>query len=450
MPTHRVAIVGSGPAGFYTAGSLLDAADVDVRVDMYERLATPWGLVRAGVAPDHPKMKSVSAQFEQIAARPGFRFFGNVEFGSDVDRADLLAHYDSVVYAVGAQSERPLGIPGEQLPGSVASIDFVGWYNGHPDLTELPIALAADNAVVIGNGNVALDVARMLVLPRTELARTDVADHALDPLATSGIAEVSVVGRRGAAQAAFTIAELRELNHMPGLAVVVDRAEVPTGAGTDPAMSRGVRHNLDMLHGWAERGPEPDAHRRIIFRFLRSPVEIRGTDRVEEVVFAVNRLEADVEGRVRAVDTGERETLPTRLVVRATGYRGVALPGLPFDPARGVVPHEDGRITGCTREYVVGWIKRGPTGIIGTNKHDAHETVARLLTDLADSPAGARAAAPDEDTVLAWLSARRPDLITDADWQTIDSYERARGHAAGRPRIKVVSTAEHLRIARSR
>lgn len=440
---HSVAIVGSGPAGFYTAGTLLDAG---IDVDMIERLATPWGLVRAGVAPDHPRMKSVSGQYEDIAEREGFRYFGNVDYGSDVDRDGLLAHYDAVVYAVGAQSERPLGIPGEDLPGSVASIDFVGWYNGHPDLTALPGDLRSARAVVIGNGNVALDVARMLCLPREDLARTDVADHALDPLATSGIDEVLVVGRRGAAQAAFTTAELRELNQMEGLALAVDPVEVPRGGGDDPTLSRGVAHNLTMLHKWAQAGPDPAAAKRITFRFLRSPLEIRGTDRVRDVVFAVNRLEVDVEGRVRAVDTGRRETVHTGLVVRAVGYRGVALPGLPFDPGSGTIPNTDGLVVGADRDYVVGWIKRGPTGIIGTNKHDAHETVHTLLAGLVGTPVrGLEPAAREK-----WIRSRQPKLVTGDDWRAIDAHERGLGAATGRPRVKVVSTDEHLRIARSR
>ncbi|NMO91700.1 FAD-dependent oxidoreductase [Actinomycetospora sp. TBRC 11914] len=451
---HHVAVVGSGPSGFYAAAALLDA-DLDVRVDVLDRLATPWGLVRGGVAPDHPKIKSVSAQYAKTAARDGFRFFGHVEVGAcdgeahepgcgRVDRAELLERYDAVIYAVGSQTERRLDIPGEDLPGSIASVDFVGWYNGHPDHAGLEPALDSERAVVVGAGNVALDVARMLVLPVDDLRATDTADHALEALARSSVRKALVCGRRGAAQAAFTTTELRELDKITGLAVRADPEQVPEGMADDESLAKGTRRNLEALRRWATTEPDPQADREIAFRFLRSPVEIRGEDRVEEIVLAVNRLETGDDGRVRAVDTGERETVPTGLVVRAVGYRGLPLSGLPFDEATGTVPHAEGCVEGCAREYVAGWIKRGPSGIIGTNKKDAHETVRHVLADLAEQEPSDR---PSLEDTEKWLRERCPELVDQAGWESIDAHECGRGDTDGRPRVKVIEREEFVRLA---
>lgn len=451
---HHVAVVGSGPSGFYAAAALLDAAEadagLDVRVDMFDRLATPWGLVRAGVAPDHPKIKSVSAQYDKTAARDGFRFFGHVELGADITREELLERYDAIVYAVGSQTERRLGIPGEDLPGSIASVDFVGWYNGHPDYVDLAPPLDTERAVVIGAGNVALDVARMLLLPETDLRATDTADHALDALAGSGVREAVICGRRGPREAAFTTTELRELHDIDDLAVVADPAQVPADIAEGPdsdSLPKTTRRNLEILRSFAEHTPDPAARHRMEFRFYRSPVEIRGDGRVEEIVLGINRLETGDDGRTRAIDTGERETLATGLVLRAVGYRGVALPGLPFDDDTGTVPHTEGRIHDRDREYVVGWIKRGPSGIIGTNKKDANETVRHLLADLTErTPV---ATEPDHhDSVEAWLRDRCPDLVDQQGWAAIDAHERGRGEPDGRPRIKVVDRDELLKLSR--
>jgi ferredoxin/flavodoxin---NADP+ reductase len=449
MRTHAVAIVGSGPSGFYAAGALLDAEDPPVRVDMFDRLATPWGLVRAGVAPDHPKIKSVSTQYEKIAAQPGFRFFGHVCLGEDVTVDELLERYDAIIYAVGSQTERRLGIPGEDRPGSLASVDFVGWYNGHPDYARLDPDLAASRAVVIGAGNVALDVARMLLLTEDELRGTDTADHAVEVLTTSGVREVVVCGRRGPAQAAFTTTELRELNDLDDLAVVVDAAQVPDAAG-DADLPKATRRNVELFRKWAEASPGVAGERRMEFRFLRSPVAILGDGEdgpVTGVELAVNRLETDDEGRVRPVDTGGRETLECGLVLRAVGYRGVALPGVPFDAGSGTIPHAEGRIEGREREYVVGWIKRGPTGIIGTNRKDANETVRSLLADLAS---GARedATIASAEEVEEWLSGRCPDLVDLDGWEAIDAHERAAGETGGRPRVKVVDRTAFMGLVR--
>ncbi|GAA4870604.1 FAD-dependent oxidoreductase [Actinomycetospora straminea] len=443
---HHVAVVGSGPSGFYAAAALLDA-DLDVRVDMFDRLATPWGLVRAGVAPDHPKIKSVSAQYDKTARREGFRFFGHVHLGEDITRDELLERYDAVVYAVGSQTERRLGIPGEDLPGSIASVDFVGWYNGHPDHVDLAPPLDTERAVVIGAGNVALDVARMVLLPEADLRATDTADHALDALVASSVREALICGRRGPREAAFTTTELRELADIDDLAVVADPEQVPAGIADDDTLPKATRRNLEILRGFAEHAPDPDAGHRMEFRFYRSPIELRGDGRVEEIVLGVNRLETGEDGRTRAVDTGERETVATGLVLRAVGYRGMALPGVPFDDETGTVPHEEGRITGRDREYVVGWIKRGPTGIIGTNKKDANETVRHLVADL-----GGRAPAErDEDhhaAVESWLRERCTDLVDQTGWEAIDAHERGRGEPAGRPRVKVVDRAEFTKLSR--
>jgi ferredoxin--NADP+ reductase len=451
-----VAIVGSGPSGFYAAGALLDA-DLDVRVDMFDRLATPWGLVRAGVAPDHPKIKSVSSQYVKTAEREGFRFFGHVELGDEaqdgsgyITRDELLERYDAVIYAVGSQTERRLGLPGEDLPGSIASVDFVGWYNGHPDHVGLEPALDTERAVVIGAGNVALDVARMLLLPESELRTTDTADHAIEALCASPVHEALVCGRRGPVEAAFTTTELRELDDIDDLAIVVDPDQVPDGIADDDTLTKGTRRNLQILRRWAEAGPDLDRKNRMEFRFLRSPVELRGDGRVEEIVLGVNRLETGEDGRVRAVDTGERETVATGLVLRAIGYKGVALPGLPFDDDSGTVPHTEGRVTGHDREYVVGWIKRGPTGIIGTNRKDANETVRHVLADLAAAPERGPATLPSPEEIEEWLRARCPDLVDQQGWEAIDAHERGQGDPSGRPRVKIVDRDELAALARRR
>jgi ferredoxin--NADP+ reductase len=424
----RVAIVGSGPAGFYAAGALL-GADVPVEVDMFERLPTPWGLVRLGVAPDHPKLKTVSRAFERIAERPGFRFFGNVEVGRDISHADLCHLYDAVVYAVGAQTDRRLGIPGEDLPGSWAATEFVAWYNGHPDYQDLRFDLDVERAVVIGVGNVALDVARMLALTSGELAPTDTTEQAIAAINASSLREIVVVGRRGPAQAAFTTPELAELGDLAGADVLVDPSELEGAAGTDTNSER----NLEVLRAFAARQPAGKP-RRIVLRFFRSPVAIHGADRVESIELVRNLLDAEM----RAVPTGERETLTCGLVFRSVGYRGVALPDLPFDERSGVIAHEGGRV--APGVYCAGWIKRGPTGVIGTNKKDATETVERLLEDLRDvPPKGATAADVD-----ALLDARGVRRVLYPGWQAIDEVERAAGEKIGRPRVKLLTWDELL------
>jgi len=452
MRPYHVAIVGSGPSGYFAAASLLKFADSnsqtnDVRVDMLEMLPTPWGLVRSGVAPDHPKIKSISAQFEKTALDPRFRFFGNIVVGDHVRADELGERYDAVIYAVGAQSDRSLGIPGEYLPGSVAAVDFVGWYNAHPHFEEMAPDISNGRAVVVGNGNVALDVARILVTDPDVLAVTDIADHALKALHDRGVEEVLIIGRRGPLQAPFTTLELRELGDLEGLGdvdVIVDPADFADISDEDlEASGKIIRNNIKVLRGYAEREPR-GAKRRIVFRFRTSPIELKGDGHVESIVLGQNKLVED-NGRIVAKDTGEREELPAQLVVRAVGYRGVPTPGLPFDDRSGTIPHSAGRIEGSRNEYVVGWIKRGPTGVIGSNKKDSQETVDTLLSDLA----GADLADVDEDyseKLVEWLLERQPKLITDDHWKLIDEYERSAGQPHGRPRVKLTSVAELLRI----
>ncbi|WP_104182857.1 FAD-dependent oxidoreductase [Mycobacterium avium] len=453
MRPYHVAIVGSGPSGFFAAASLLKAADgsehPDIAVDMLEMLPTPWGLVRSGVAPDHPKIKSISKQFEKTAADPRFRFFGNVSVGEHVQASELAERYDAVIYAVGAQSDRALNIPGEDLPGSIAAVDFVGWYNAHPNFEEATPDLSGSRAVVVGNGNVALDVARILVTDPDVLGLTDIADHALESLRPCGVDEVVVIGRRGPLQTAFTTLELRELGELDNVDVIVDPAQLEGVTDEDAAAAgKTAKQNISVLRDYAKRSPRP-GHRRIVLRFMTSPIEIKGDGRVESIVLGRNELVTDETGRVSARDTGEREELPVQLVVRSVGYRGVPTPGLPFDEKTATIPNTGGRVEGSRNEYVVGWIKRGPTGVIGTNKKDSQDTVDTLLADLANAGPDGLADFPDDhaDRLADWLASRQPKLVTTAHWELIDAHERAAGEARGRPRVKLPSLAKLLRVS---
>jgi ferredoxin--NADP+ reductase len=458
----RIAVIGSGPAGFYAAGHLLKDTTGRVEVDMLERLPTPWGLVRSGVAPDHPKIKSVTRVYEKTAEHPRFRFFGNVNFGEHVSREELLAHYHAIVYATGSPLDRSLGIPGEELPGSHPATEFVGWYNGHPDYTDLELDLGcSERAVVIGNGNVALDVARMLCLTHTELARTDIADHALDVLEHSRIAEIVVVGRRGPAQSSFTNPELLELGELSDADVIVDQGELDRALSVpDPVAEadQTSRRNVEILRSYAARTPA--GHRkRIVLRFLLSPDALIAGENghVAEVACVRNELRPDRGGTLRAHPSDERETIAAGVVFRAIGYRGIPLPGLPFDERGAVIPNLHGRVTdpdtgaALSGEYVVGWIKRGPTGVIGTNKKDAQETVSAILADLDSGGDGGhpprRPLSGDPGAVEELLLARQPALVRYEGWSEIDRHERALGAAAGRPRVKLTRIEQMLRVA---
>jgi ferredoxin--NADP+ reductase len=444
--TVRAAVVGAGPSGFYATDQLLKAG---VEVDLLDALPTPFGLVRAGVAPDHPKIKSVTRVYEKTAAHPGFRFFGGVTLGSDIQREELLERYHAVVYAVGTTRDSRLGIPGEDLPGSHSATEFVAWYNGHPAFAGRQFDLSGRTAVVIGNGNVAIDIARMLVLDPAEVARTDTADHAVAALAAAGVERVVVLGRRGPAQAAFTNPELRELGELSRAGVVVDAGalELDEHSAAWLASDRAdatARRNVDILREYAARGGDDRTH-RIELSFLRSPVEIvAGPDgRVAGVRTVRNRIEAGAGGRLMAVPDGAGETIECGLVLRSIGYRGEPLPRVPFDARRGLIRNAAGRVTAETGEplrgeYVVGWIKRGPSGVIGTNKRCATETVSAVLEDLTAGRLGDVAVAGAAETE-AWLRGRVPGLVTWAGWAAIDAHERAAGEPQGRPRVKLVS-----------
>jgi ferredoxin--NADP+ reductase len=449
----RIAVIGSGPAAFYAAGHLLDA-ETPARVDMIERLPTPWGLVRLGVAPDHPNIKAVSRAFEKIAARPGFRFLGNVEVGRDVSPAEFHELYHAVVYAIGAQTDRRLGIPGEDLPGSWAATDFVAWYNGHPDYTDLRFDLAVERAVVVGNGNVALDVARMLALTRDELAPTDTTDPAIEAIVWSAIREIVVLGRRGPVQASWTPPELQEMGELAGADVLVDPAELaldPASAAELEGSGPIVRRNMDVLRDFASREPLGKP-RSVRLRFRVSPVAIVGEERVEGVEIVRNRLEADANGRLAAIPTDERELIPCGVVFRSVGYHGIGLPGVPFDEKAGTMPNAGGRVLDeggrpIPGLYCAGWIKRGPTGVIGTNKKDATETVDLLLED-ARAGLLPRSTKP-ADGIDELLAERAVDVVMYGGWEAIDALERDRGSGQGRPRVKLCTWSELLETARA-
>jgi ferredoxin/flavodoxin---NADP+ reductase len=454
--SRRVAVVGAGPAGFYACEDLLKAG---FEVDLYDVLPTPFGLVRAGVAPDHPKIKSVTRRYEKTAAQPGFRFFGGVELGSDVERWELLERYHALVYAVGTRDDNKLAVPGEERPGSHPATEFVAWYNGHPDYAEREFDLSANRAVVIGNGNVAIDVARMLVLDPDELAATDTADHALAALAAAQVEHVIILGRRGPAQASFTNPELLELGELERADVVVQPSEVELDGHSarwlEERGDRTARRNLEVLREYSQREPTGKSH-RVELRFLRSPLEVLGDGdggAVAGLRVARNRIEPDAHGNPRAVPSGKEEVIDCGLVLRSIGYRGQPLPGIPFDERRGLIRNAGGRVTDdddqpLPGEYVVGWIKRGPSGVIGTNKKDATDTVVKLVED-ADNDRLNEPVAADRDGTEAWLRTRVPGLVTWGGWQAIDRHETAAGEPHGRPRVKFVRVPEMLEAARA-
>ena len=417
---------------------------------MFDRLPTPWGLVRLGVAPDHPKIKSVSRAFEKIALRPGFRFFGNVDIGSGVSHEELAGLYDAVIYAYGAQTDRRMGIPGEDLRGSWAATEFVAWYNGHPDFQDIPFDLSSKRAVVIGNGNVAVDVARMLALTEEEIAPTDTTDAAIAAILGSGIEEIVILGRRGPVQAAFTTPELQELRELAGADLVVDPADLeldPVSAATLEDDTALARRNVDVLRE-VIASPATGKAKRVVLRFCVSPVAIVGDGAVEAVEVARNELVADESGQIRAVQTEEREVIPCGIVLRSVGYRGTAMPGVPFDEGRATIRNEQGRVLDDVGNpipglYCTGWIKRGPSGVIGTNKKDATETVELLL---ADAEAGLLPRRGEGD-VGDLLAAKGVTSVGYAGWEAIDAAERSLGEMQGRPRVKLCGWDELLDAA---
>lgn len=453
----RVAIIGSGPSGFYAAEHLQKQKGLAVEIDMFDRLPTPFGLVRGGVAPDHQKIKSVTKVYDRIASKPSFRFFGNVSFGADLSYADLHRHYHAMIYAVGAQTDRNLGVPGETLSGSHAATEFVAWYNGHPDFRKRKFDLTQESVAIIGVGNVAMDVARILARSRAELEATDIADYALEALANSSVKNIYVLGRRGPAQAAFTTPEIKELGEMEEADIVIDPADMEldplsheylTGGHADP---KDVR-NVEIMRQYAQR-PLSGKPKRIYMRFLVSPVELTGETRVESIRVVKNELYRMESGDLRPRPTQEYEEIPVGLVFRSVGYRGVKLPDVPFYEKWGIIPnragrvlteHEDGQLV--RGNYVVGWIKRGPSGIIGTNKPDSVQTVERLLEDL-DAEKLLNPANPSRAALESLLDARGIRYVTYAGWQAIDAAEQARGAEAGRPRVKFSRVEDMLAAA---
>jgi len=450
----RVAVIGSGPTAFYATDHLFKQVGLAVEVDMFDRVPTPFGLVRGGVAPDHQKIKTVTKAYTQTAAKPRFRFYGNVEFGRHLKLADLKEHYHAILYASGAQTDRRMGIPGEDLQGSHPATEFVAWYNGHPDYRHLQFDLTPERAAVVGIGNVAIDVARILCRTVDELRTTDIADYALEALSKSHVKEVYLLGRRGPAQAAFTPPEIKEVGEMANADVVVlpeeAQLDLLSQAAVASASDRSVLKNVEILQGYAVRKPTGKS-RRLTVRFLVSPVELIGdaAGRVVKMRLVKNRLVASETGSLSAKATDQFEELPVGLVFRSVGYRGVPLPDVPFHEKWGVILNEKGRVIDpeskqpFVGQYTAGWIKRGPSGVIGTNKPDAVETVNCMLEDLAQDKL-LLPSQPESRCVEDLVRARQPLFFTFADWLKLDEMEVARGQAQGRPRVKFTSVEEML------
>jgi ferredoxin--NADP+ reductase len=450
----RVAIIGSGPTGFYAAEHLFKQNEVVVEIDMYDRLPTPFGLVRGGVAPDHQKIKSVTKVYDRLAQNPNFRFYGYVELGQDISVEDLRAHYHQIIYTTGAQTDRTLDIPGEELSGSHAATEFVAWYNGHPDYRDCQFDLTQEQVAVVGVGNVAVDVCRILCRTPGELAKTDIADYALDALRESQVKEVYMLGRRGPAQAAFTNPEVKELGEMEDADVVVLPEEVELGPLSQKSVAesgdRTTQKKVEILQGFAAREPGHKS-RKLILRFLVSPTEIIGNEAGQIVGMRLvkNELYATEAGTLRPRPTDQYEELPVGLVFRSVGYRGVPIPGVPFYEKWGVILNEKGRVLDpdtnqpVVGEYTAGWIKRGPSGVIGTNKPDALETVTKMMEDLAQgiylTPAH-----PEVEAAAALIRERQPNYVSYADWLKLDEIEMRRGEEQGRPRVKFTSVADMM------
>ena len=451
-----IAIVGAGPAGYYAAERFLRQSDIAVRVDVFEKLPTPYGLVRAGVAPDHEKIKNVTRVFDKTASKPEFRYFGNVEYGKDVSLDDLKKHYHQVYFSTGAAVDRKLGIPGEDLGRSHSATEFVAWYNGHPEYRDLEFDLTQQSVAIIGMGNVAIDVARILCKTTKELGTTDIADYALDALAKSKVKNIYMIGRRGPAQAAFTLPEIREMGQLEDASCVVLDHE----ANLDDLSERILADNpdrlttkkLEVINSYIG-GTNEAASRECQVRFLLSPTELSSDESgaVNGITLVRNKLE-DGGSRLSARPTDEVHEIPVGLVFRSVGYRGVALPGLPFHESWGVVRNNEGRVTeesgtpvpGC---YVGGWIKRGPSGVIGTNKPDAFETVDHMLEDLS-AGIHLNPSDPGLDAAANMVSSKQPDWVSYAEWEKINSHETQAGTSSGRPRVKITSVGEMLAIAK--
>jgi ferredoxin--NADP+ reductase len=449
----RVAVFGAGPAGFYAVEELLKQPELTVAVDLFDRLPTPYGLVRGGVAPDHQKIKAVIRQYEKTAARPRFRFFGNVTFGENISLGEILAYYHQVLFTTGAESDRRMGIPGEDLAGSYPATVFVGWYNGHPDYRDLQFDLDVERAAVVGNGNVAMDVTRILARSIDELAKTDIADYALEALRESKIKEIYLLGRRGPAQAAFTNPEIRELAELDGADLVVQADELELDEVNREFLALNAaeqthQRNIDTLRTQIPKG-EGSQPKKVRARFFVSPVEVLGQERVEGLRLEKNRLVKDEKGVFKAQGTGVYEEIPCQLVFRSIGYKGHQLPGVPFDERNGIIPNQDGRVidpatkSPVPRLYVAGWIKRGPSGVIGTNKPDAIATVELMLEDAAQYSEW-EGLSSDPEAIPALLAQKQVRAVTFTDWKQIDQIEIAAGKKRGKPREKLTTIAELL------
>src|SRR6266498_718797 len=438
----RVAIIGAGPSGFYVAEHLLRQQGLVVEIDMLDRLPTPYGLVRGGVAPDHQKIKAVTATYDKIAAHPRFHFYGYVEFGKDLTLHDLREMYHQIVYTTGAQTDQHLGIPGEDLHGSWPATAFVAWYNGHPDFCDYRFDFSHERVAVVGVGNVAVDVARILCRTPEELATTDIADYALEALRKSRVREVFLLGRRGPAQAAFTNPEIRELGELADADITAIPQEVEldplSRAAVERSQDRATLKKVEMLREYARRAPTGKS-RRLILRFLVSPVELisDGAGRVAAMRLVRNELYATSTGALQPRATDRFEELPVGLVFRSVGYRGVPLPGVPFNESWGVILNDKGRVLDpdtkqpIVGEYAAGWIKRGPTGVIGTNKPDAAETVECMFEDLAQG-AVLEPTRPGAAAAEALVRQRQPNYVSYTDWLKLNEIEVARGRAQGR------------------
>jgi len=443
----QVAVVGSGPSGFYATEALLKSARA-IKVDLIERLPAPFGLVRYGVAPDHPKLKEAILVYQVIARLPRFSFLGNVTVGRDVTVDELLGHYHAVVLTCGAEADRRLGIAGEDLAGSHTATEFVAWYNGHPDYRNRRFDLSADVAAIVGQGNVAADVARVLAKSVDELRNTDIAEHALEALAESRVREIHVIGRRGPAQARFTNKELKELAELSNCAAEVDPGSLELNAESRAELEAKANFistkNVEILRDIASRaqGGKP---RRLIFHFLKSPAKLTGPGRLQQLVLERNRLQGAAFQQVASA-TGQTETLACGLLFRSIGYSGIPVPGVPFDVKRGVIPTREGRVVDATDApirglYAAGWIKRGPTGIIGTNRADSVASVKSLLADLPFFPQESRRGS---EGLTPLLEQRRVRFVCYADWDAIDAEEVARGQPKGKPREKFTRVDEML------
>ena len=446
-----VAVVGAGPSGFYAVEALLKAPGLHVRVDLFDRLPTPYGLVRGGVAPDHQKIKSVTAVYEKTALDPRVRFFGNVKLGRDLTVDDLRARYDKIIYAVGCESDRHMEIPGENLAGSHSATEFVGWYNGHPDHRHWGFDLSCDAVAVVGVGNVAMDVTRVLACDPESLAKTDITDHALDALRRSRVKTIWLLGRRGPAEAAYSPAEIEEIGELTTADLVAEPDEaaldaVSSGELSDPV----VKKKVEYVQKHAALGPG-SKERKVRLRFRVSPAEIVGEDgRVKALRIEKNKLVPDGKGGVKSVGAGEFETLPVGLVLRSVGYRGIPVPGVPFDDKSGHIANAAGRVTAeaggapLTGEYVVGWAKRGPSGLIGTNRADSVATVALMLEDWKAGKLPERPIDAAPESIVALLKVKGAMPVLFAQWKTLDKLELAAGAARGKIREKFTRVEEMI------